>query len=45
MVISREEFVDIENKMVEFLSDLEWRVLMYYLKEKLSEIADDLGVM
>ena len=31
LVISREEFVDIEHKMGEFLSDLEWKVLMYYL--------------
>lgn len=44
LVISREEFVDIENKMVEFLSDLEWRVLMSYLEGKsYQEIADDLG--
>src|SRR5690554_1912804 len=44
LVISREEFVDIENKMVEFLSDLEWRVLMSYLEGKsYQEIADELG--
>jgi RNA polymerase sporulation-specific sigma factor len=28
LVISREEFVDIEEKMGEILSDLEWKVLM-----------------
>src|SRR5690554_7908613 len=28
LMISREEFVDIEHKMGEFLSDLEWKVLM-----------------
>jgi len=27
LVISREEFIDIETKMVEFLSELEWQVL------------------
>ncbi len=44
LVISREEFVDIENKMVEFLSELEWQVLMYYLEGKsYQEIADELG--
>ncbi len=43
LVISREEFVDIENKMGEFLSDLEWKVLMFYLEGKsYQEIADDL---
>lgn len=44
LVISREEFVDIENKMVEFLSELEWQVLMFYLEGKsYQEIADELG--
>ncbi len=44
LVISREEFIDIETKMVEFLSELEWQVLMYYLEGKsYQEIADELG--
>jgi len=34
MVISREEFIDIEEKMGEILSDLEWKVLMAYLDGK-----------
>ena len=34
LVISQEEFVDIEEKMEEILSDLEWRVLMSYLDGK-----------
>lgn len=34
MVISREEFIDVEGKMLEILSDLEWKVLMYYLDGK-----------
>lgn len=34
LVISREEFVDIEEKMGEILSDLEWKVLMSYLDGK-----------
>lgn len=43
MVISREEFDDIENKMNEILSDLEWKVLMSYLDGKsYQEIAEDL---
>ncbi len=43
LVISREEFVDIEEKMEEILSDLEWRVLMSYLDGKsYQEIAVDL---
>ena len=43
LVISREEFVDIEKKMEEILSDLEWRVLMSYLDGKsYQEIAVDL---
>ncbi len=44
MIISREEFIDIENKMNDILSDLEWKVLMSYLDGKsYQEIADDLG--
>ena len=44
MVISREEFSDIEGKMNNILSDLEWRVLMSYLDGKsYQEIAADLG--
>jgi RNA polymerase sporulation-specific sigma factor len=43
LVISREEFVDIELKMEEILSDLEWKVLMSYLDGKsYQEIAVDL---
>src|SRR5690554_2035410 len=43
LVISREEFLDIEHKMGEFLSDLEWKVLMYYLDGRsYQEIAGDL---
>ena len=43
LVISREEFEDIENKMNNILSDLEWKVLMSYLDGKsYSEIATDL---
>jgi len=34
LVINREEFGDIEEKMGEILSDLEWRVLMAYLDGK-----------
>ena len=44
MVISREEFTDIEGKMNDILSDLEWQVLMSYLDGKsYQEIAADLG--
>lgn len=44
MVISREEFDDIEKKMNEILSDLEWKVLMSYLDGKsYQEIAADLN--
>lgn len=44
LVISCEEFADIEKKMEEILSDLEWRVLMSYLDGKsYQEIAADLG--
>jgi RNA polymerase sporulation-specific sigma factor len=34
LMINREEYFDIEFKMGEILSDLEWRVLMLYLKGK-----------
>ena len=44
LIISREEFEDIEEKMGEILSSLEWKVLMYYLEGKsYQEIANDLG--
>ena len=44
LMISREEFEDIENKMGEILSSLEWKVLMYYLEGKsYQEIAADLN--
>lgn len=44
LVISHEDFVDIEKKMEEILSDLEWKVLMSYLDGKsYQEIARDLG--
>ncbi|MGI6684284.1 MAG: RNA polymerase sporulation sigma factor SigH [Bacillota bacterium] len=43
LIISREEFDDIEEKMGEILSTLEWKVLMYYLEGKsYQEIAVDL---
>ncbi len=43
LIISREEFGDIEEKMGEILSDLEWKVLMSYLDGKsYQEIAVDL---
>jgi len=43
LIISREEFGNIEEKMVEILSDLEWKVLMAYLDGKsYQEIANDL---
>lgn len=43
MIISREEFSDIENKMNNILSDLEWKVLMSYLDGKsYQEIAVEL---
>ena len=43
VVISREEYIDIESKMAEFLSDLERKVLNSYLQGKsYQEIADDL---
>lgn len=44
LVISREEFIDIEGRMSEFLSELEWKVLMYYLEGKsYQEIAEELS--
>ncbi len=44
LIISREEFNDIEEKMGEILSSLEWKVLMYYLEGKsYQEIAGDLN--
>ncbi|NLY10140.1 MAG: RNA polymerase sporulation sigma factor SigH [Firmicutes bacterium] len=44
LLISHEEFMDIENKMSEFLSELEWKVLMAYLEGKsYQEIADELS--
>ena len=43
LVISREEFSDIEEKMGQILSDLEWKVLMAYLDGKsYQEIAVEL---
>ncbi len=43
MMINREEFGDIEEKMGEILSDLEWKVLMAYLDGRsYQEIALDL---
>jgi RNA polymerase sporulation-specific sigma factor len=43
IIISREEFVFIEQKMGEILSSLEWKVLMAYLEGKsYQEIAVDL---
>ncbi len=43
LIISREEFDDIEAKMGEILSSLEWKVLMFYLEGKsYQEIANDL---
>ena len=43
LIISREEFDDIEEKMGEILSSLEWEVLMSYLEGKsYQEIAFDL---
>ncbi len=44
LIISREEFDNIEGKMGEILSALEWKVLMYYLEGKsYQEIAGDLN--
>jgi len=44
LIIDREEFYDIEEKMGKILSSLEWEVLMYYLEGKsYQEIAVDLN--
>lgn len=44
LIISQEEFGDIEDKMGEILSDLEWKVLMSYLDGRsYQEIAVDLN--
>lgn len=44
LIISREEFNDIEDKMGEILSELEWEVLMAYLDGRsYQEIADKLN--
>lgn len=43
LLISREEFDNIEAKIGEVLSELEWQVLMFYLQGKsYQEIAEDL---
>lgn len=43
LVINREEFLGIENKMSEILSSLEWEVLTLYLEGKsYQEIAEEL---
>ncbi|HOB29079.1 MAG: RNA polymerase sporulation sigma factor SigH [Dethiobacteria bacterium] len=43
LMINREEYNDIEYKMGEILSDLEWKVLTLYLEGKsYQEIAEDL---
>lgn len=43
LIINREEFDNIEDKMGEILSSLEWKVLMSYLEGKsYQEIAEDL---
>ncbi len=44
LMINREEFIAIEGKMEQILSDLEWKVLMSYLDGKsYQEIAGDLN--
>lgn len=44
MIISREEFLEIEDKMNEILSKLEWKVLISYIEGRpYQEIADELG--
>ncbi|WIF95610.1 RNA polymerase sporulation sigma factor SigH [Caminicella sporogenes] len=44
LLISREEISNIESKIGEILSDLEWRVLIFYLQGKsYQEIAKDLN--
>lgn len=43
LIISREEFADIEENLAEMLSDLEWQVLMAYLDGKsYQEMAEEL---
>ncbi|MDD3652716.1 MAG: RNA polymerase sporulation sigma factor SigH [Desulfotomaculaceae bacterium] len=43
LIVSKEEFDNIEEKMGEILSSLEWKVLMSYLEGKsYQEIAEDL---
>jgi len=43
LIVSKEEFDNIEEKMSEILSSLEWKVLMSYLEGKsYQEIAEDL---
>lgn len=43
MIISREEFMEIEDKMNEILSKLEWQVLISYIEGRTyQEIADEL---
>jgi RNA polymerase sporulation-specific sigma factor len=43
LIISREEFADIELKLTEILSDLEWQVLNAYLDGKsYNEMSKDL---
>ncbi len=44
LIISREEFYQIERRMGEMLSDLEWQVLMAYLDgQSYQEIAKEIG--
>ena len=44
LIISKEEYVNIENKMEELLSGLEWEVLVAYLDGKsYQEIAESLN--
>lgn len=44
LIISKEEYVNIESKMEELLSGLEWEVLVSYLDGKsYQEIAEDLN--
>lgn len=44
LIINRETYTNIEHRMSEMLSDLEWKVLMAYLEGKsYQEIAENLG--
>ncbi len=44
LIVSREEFHQIEKRMGEMLSDLEWQVLMAYLDgQSYQEIAEEIG--